>query len=273
MEEEDFTPDYVGLVDPIFAEPLSPSGPSSEPETLLLCSTPSLPDLQKLEPSTQPETLPPAARKKSLQLCPQLGCESRTNKLKRHVIRYHIANDEWWFLYPLLTCWNCLRWEIAKHIENHGPFELDRLPELAQRLEGFVQHVCSRLELTSVDELVSFVVRRQLGDNISTFSTEEILVWDAYDKFIGLPPLDKRNVQFPTRLSSVLHWRTLQRLLVLVAAPTVVSSPTTDFIDAHDHIHVDGLLNKSQYKESSQTTEQQLMQEPKVSAFGEVRLV
>ena len=71
-------------------------------------------------------------------------------------------------------------------------------------------------------------------------------MWDAYDEFVGLPPLRERNLQSPARLSSVLHWRTLQRLLLLVSKPTSITQPTYDFIDAH--CHIDRLLNKSHCK-------------------------
>lgn len=125
MEEMDFVPDYNedGLLDPEVSKPSRPPGPSHQPKT------------------------PPPARKKHQQLCPQPGCGMKTNKLRRHVIRYHIANDGRWFLFPLLTCWKCQRCDIALHVDLHGPFGGDHLPELAERLNGFVHHVCSKLEL------------------------------------------------------------------------------------------------------------------------------
>ena len=122
--------------------------------------------------------------------------------MRRHVIRYHIASEGWWFLFPLLTCWNCRRWVIALHVDLHGPFDEDHIPELATRLEGFVRYVCSGLGLASTsDELVNFVVQRQLGDEVSAFNPEETCVWDAYDKFISDCPRCKNAIYSSPRAS------------------------------------------------------------------------
>ena len=167
--------------------------------------------------------------------------------MKRHVIRQHICNDEWWFLYPLLSCWVCRKWEIARHCRLHGPFRATtHLPGLVQLVERFTDFIRRTLRLKSTDDLVQFTSTQNLCDDNSAFSPEEIEVWDAYDNFIGLPKLRNRSVASPSRLSSVFHWRTLQRLLILATAsadPAVAMQPW--FIDSH--CHIDRLLRQARF--------------------------
>ena len=58
-----------------------------------------------------------------LQSCPQEGCDHKTRKMKRHVVRYHICDGQWWALYPLMVCWTCEKLEISTHIKSHGPHQ------------------------------------------------------------------------------------------------------------------------------------------------------
>ena len=55
---------------------------------------------------------------------------------------------------------------------------------------------------------------------------EELEVMNGYDQLQGLPPLRRRNLFKPSRLSTLLHWKLLQRLL-MCAAQKKPSSPVT----------------------------------------------
>ncbi|XP_038059754.1 putative deoxyribonuclease TATDN2 [Patiria miniata] len=66
---------------------------------------------------------------------------------------------------------------------------------------------------------------------------DESRVWDAHDDYVGLATKPERNLQRPTRVSSVFHWRTLQRLLLWNSSWPA----TTGFVDAH--CHLDRLFN------------------------------
>ncbi|XP_038050545.1 putative deoxyribonuclease TATDN2 [Patiria miniata] len=214
-----------------------------------------LDDLPVLEPSPVPPSSPPISavahiapvrphrkRPKSKQTCPQPGCEHATKQLKRHVIRQHIC-DRWCFLYPLLACWECRKLEIASHVRSHGAFGItNHLPELSFLVAGFVTYLCDIIGAKSPGDLLTLVRQRELGDAFSSFKEEEQAVWDAYDAFVGLPPMADRDLVTPTRISSIFHWRTLQRLLTH-------SSPATEhggsFVDSH--CHVDRLLHRARY--------------------------
>ncbi len=206
-------------------------------------------------------------RKRKLQLCPQPGCGIHTNKMRRHVVRYHLANEKHWFLFPSLCCWECKKWDIAIHVRLHGPFSIQQhMPLLTSLVSNFIDEISQRLEVRT-SGFLDFVVRRQLGDTNSEFSPDELRVWDAYDKFVGLQIERERSLASPTRISSVLHWRTLQRLFLLAdqsPSPCVSSNqdpasrapthttprpepePALDYIDAH--CHVDRLLKVAQHK-------------------------
>ena len=161
--------------------------------------------------------------------------------MRHHIIRYHIADERWWFLFPLACCWKCRRWEIAVHVNNHGPFSMDQhLQELVILVDEFIDYLSLGLGLGSSDDLLNFVERRSLGDANSIFSPEELELWDNYDTFIGLPKETDRNLVSPSRVSSLLHWRTLQRIFMLLPK-TPNPQPTEDFADAH--CHVDRLLH------------------------------
>ncbi|XP_071796176.1 putative deoxyribonuclease TATDN2 [Asterias amurensis] len=63
---------------------------------------------------------------------------------------------------------------------------------------------------------------------------------------MGLPKIHQRNLEDPTRVSSLFHWRTLQRLLSWT--PPHISSPlsySSEFVDSH--CHLDRLFRVSGY--------------------------
>ena len=181
-------------------------------------------------------------RKTVKQACPKPGCGHITKQLKRHVIRHHIC-PRWWFIYPLLSCWECRNWEIASHIKSHGQFCTDRsLQELAFLTEGFVTYLCNILGVKSSDDLLKFVSLNNLGDKNSSFKEEELAIWNKYDAHIGHPPIVDRSLISPTRVSSIFHWRTLLRIL---AYKPYNERQTGSFIDSH--CHVDRLLHRANY--------------------------
>ena len=107
-------------------------------------------------------------------LCPFPGCGRRNNKMKRHVLCYHICHDRWWYLYPLLCCWTCKCWEIAIHVREHGPFQEDtHMGQLNNHVYEFLYFLTAALKLKSPQSLPLFVVKNRLGDGNSSFSEEE----------------------------------------------------------------------------------------------------
>ena len=136
-----------------------------------------------LEPINPEETLMmdgPGQTSKHKMLCPFPGCGSQNNKMKRHVLRYHICHDRWWYLYPLLCCWTCKRWEIAIHVREHGPFQEDtHMGQLNNHVYEFLYFLTAALKLKSPQSLPLFVIKSRLGDGDSSFSEEEARVWDA----------------------------------------------------------------------------------------------
>ncbi len=119
------------------------------------------------------------------------------------------------------------------------------LQELVILVDEFIDYLSLGLDLGSSDDLLNFVERRSLGDANSIISPEKLELWDNYDTFIGLPKETDRNLVSPSRVSSLLHWRTLQRLFMLLPK-TPNPQPTEDFVDAH--CHVDQLLNVTHSK-------------------------
>ncbi len=100
--------------------------------------------------------------------------------MKRHVVRQHLCNKEWWFIYPLVACWVCRKWEIATHCRLHGPFfPEEHLPALVQLIRRFSHYIRQALHLNSSEDLLEFVCTHHLGDEISEFNSEESEVWDA----------------------------------------------------------------------------------------------
>ena len=84
---------------------------------------------------------------------------------------------------------------------------------------------------------MQLVSHYRLGDQQSSFPVEELTVWDSYDSYMGLPKIHQRNLEDPTRVSSLFHWRTLQRLLSWTAPH--ISSPlsySSEFVDSQCHM-------------------------------------
>ena len=237
----------------LLPDAMPPLETTTPEKTTDLEQTSLLPDeMPPLEPIIPEETFAddgPGQTLRRKMLCPFPGCDHTSNKMKRHVIRYHICHDQWWFMYPLLSCWTCKRWEIAVHVREHGPFrEEQHMGQLNNHVYEFVYFITASLKLRSPRCLPGFVANDNLGDRNSSFSAVEERVWDAYDKHQGLPPLLERTLQFPTRISSVLHWRTLQRLLLLVPpstplSPLPLAAPDSPLAFIDSHCHVDRLLH------------------------------
>ena len=79
---------------------------------------------------------------------------------------------------------------------------------------------------------------------------EELLMMNGYDQLQGLSPLNKRNLFKTSRVSTLLHWKLLQRQHVHKHYVRLSSTVSTDTLPSeleegfHDaHCHLDRLFN------------------------------
>ena len=135
--------------------------------------------------------------------------------MKKHVLRHHVARGRWWYLYPTKACWTCHKHEITTHVRRHGQFRKKHHRDFRRKVEGFAQFLKSKLQLKSSQELLDFVKQKNLCKPGSIFDRAELRALNILDAELGLEPLMKRNPSTPSRISSLLHWRTLQNLINL----------------------------------------------------------
>ena len=169
-----------------------------------------------------------ASKYTNSQLC--IECRLRTPTLKKHVLRYHIAKA-CWFAYPLRACWTCKKFETKPHAKSHGPYSENHHHEYASLVLKLFADLRSKLDVSTNKQLLSMVHSERWGTGAAVFMEEELEVMDGYDRLQGLPPLRRRNLFKPSRLSTLLHWKLLQRLLMCAAqkkpsSPVTISVPT-----------------------------------------------
>ena len=158
-------------------------------------------------------------RRKLVKLLRCCTCRTRTTHLKKHVLRHHVCR-RWWVLYPTKVCWSCKRHEIALHAHHHGTFCQSHVPLFLQKVDQFVTWLFRELRIRSATQLFTLIRRRKLGKAGSISDEAERLALDQYHHYQGLWPLRKRNPAAPTRLTTVLHRKTLQGLLSLCKSRT-----------------------------------------------------
>lgn len=76
---------------------------------------------------------------------------------------------------------------------------------------------CRPLDLRSGD-LFPSVRNEGLASPVAHFSPVKETVFGELDRYLGLPRIATCNFGAPDRLSSLMHWRTLQRLLMRASA-------------------------------------------------------
>ena len=162
---------------------------------------------------------------------------------------------------PAKACWKCSRHEIDIHVHNHAPFSIRRhMSRFARLLSGFLRDTKRKLGLSSDRQLLQSVKEKRLGTFGSTFNAKETTIFDALDDHLGLEKTKRHNCAAPKRVSSILHWRILGRLLAYKAKkeqprkklpPPKQPSPEEHshwFIDSH--CHLDRLYRRTRYKGS-----------------------
>ena len=187
-------------------------------------------------------------------------CKKRTSHLKKHFTKHHVAR-RYWFLNPAKACWKCSRQEIDIHVHNHALFSIRRhMSRFARLLSGFLRDIKRKLGLSSNRQLLQFVKEKPLGTFGSVFNAKETTILDALDSYLGLERNRRHNCAVPKRVSSILHWHTLGRLLAYNAKkeqprkklpPSKQPSPeehSQAFIDSH--CHLDRLYRRTRYKGS-----------------------
>ena len=205
--EEDFVPDYAGEEEELESGSCGKvlTGVEEDAEQLL-------------DPSEEMENLivvvaqARAQLSRSVSRCWECGV---TDRHMKHVLRKHLCQGKWWFLYPLSTCWGCRRMESSTHIRTCQPFELERhLVEYVGMVEEFLAYLRRLYGVGTNEGLLRLVVSLHLGNQDSHFEKKELEVLDAYDENHGLPRVGIRVLAAPRRVSSLLHWRTVQCLII-----------------------------------------------------------
>ena len=184
-------------------------------------------------------------------------CKKCTSHLKKHFAKHHVAR-RYWFLNPAKACWKCSRHEIDIHLCNHAPFSIWRhMSRFARLLSGFLRDTKRKLGLSSDRHLLQFVKEKRLGTFGSVFNAKEATILDALDSYLGLEKTKRRNCAAHKRVSSILHSRTLGRLLAYKAKkeqprkkPPQPKQPSSEehrqsFIDSH--CHLDRLYRRTRY--------------------------
>lgn len=147
------------------------------------------------------------------------GCGARTKRLKTHVQKVHLVGRLRWFLAPLGCCMHegCLTYD-PEHARTHVPFLFQRdAPLLVRRLEAFFNAILSALGCQTDTALFSLVRDRGLSGPVAAWTPREEHLYARLDAFLGLPRLAVRDLSTPERMTSLMHWRTLQRLLTLAS--------------------------------------------------------
>ena len=162
---------------------------------------------------------------------------------------------------PAKACWKCSRHEINIHVSNHAPFSIRRhMSRFARLLSCFLRDTKRKLGLSSHRQLLQFVKEKRLGTFGSVFNAKDTTILDALDSYLGLEKTKRRNCAAPKRVLSILHWRTLGRLLAYKVKkeqprkklpPLKQHSPeehSQAFIGSH--YHLDRLYRRTRYKGS-----------------------
>ncbi len=199
-------------------------------------------------------------------------CDRGVKASRRHLEQHHFP----WYLCPYASCPQCEVSEQSlcflrnRHLseESHGAeaaFALDKdLLLWVSRMAGILHFLRSFLDQDDLDGLLEAVRSRQLAAN----STNGYIFhgsWEGcllmLDQYLGIPEHGPHSVDNPMCVSSVLHWRTLANILMVLPAPArdlfrrlddwaningqvaVVISPWLTFPQAYDaHCHLDKVL-------------------------------
>ena len=154
-----------------------------------------------------------------------MECGLHTSSLKKHVLRYYISKV-YWFVYPLQACWTCRTFEIKSHARDHGPYSDKYSYKYAGLVLKLSAALCSRIGVTTNEQLLQLVHGERCGVGAAVVNEEELLMMNGYDQLQGLSPLNKRNLFKTSRVSTLLHWKLLQHLLIYSTRKSVAAVTT-----------------------------------------------
>ena len=155
-------------------------------------------------------------------------CCTEAKNMKRHTIFSHLT-DVWWGVHAESTCWTCQQYHTYQDIRRcEGYYVPSRdFKSLINRHVEFFSFLKDNLECDSDDELLEIVVREQLGSkSVSSFTTYELDYMRIIDRSKGLPGNHLYRAQFPTRITELLHWRSLSSIMNYANLRGVLTSNT-----------------------------------------------
>ena len=154
--------------------------------------------------------MPP--RKKRFSPLPCSVCEESVPHLRRHTNRTHLP----WYMCPAFACVDCQLTgdapDLRRFHSGHGRVEGEYNIEAWYLLvNGYLLFIGKCLGQDSLDALLGLVVSQQLAAS-DPFLEEELFYLQEYDRLAGLEP-DTHATYPPTRVSDLLHYKTLANLL------------------------------------------------------------
>ena len=203
--------------------------------------------------------------------------ESVCGHVSRHTLGCHLP----WYFDPTSACWQCHRYvkgKLSRHVEGSGKAHSDHLfsdyhLELWCRLMFAVLiFLANHLELDSVADLLLFVVSHQLfsehNSNDVPFDSEQVRYRQKICQLFGLTIPETLAISPPNHVVSILHWKTLVKILQSFKNVGIYMSefrsfsfpiPVTfirqppghvSFIDSH--CHLDTIMTTLNYRKFSQ---------------------
>ena len=142
-------------------------------------------------------------------------CNKRYKDMKQHVITGHLTNN-WWGSFGYSTCWNCQEFQYVGEIRNcSGEFNSTLHKEaFLFRFQCFESYIKEELDCKTDYEVVNIVRREGMCEkSFSNFPKNETSFLTLIDLSKDLIPKKLYDAGSPTRLSEIMHWRTIPRLI------------------------------------------------------------
>ena len=142
-------------------------------------------------------------------------CSTSVTHLRRHSNRSHIP----WYMCPAFACAGCQTAgdlsDIKHFHQGHSKVEGETsLRAWYLLVNGFFLFISRCLGLNTAEALLSLVVTEQVLPADCPFLEEELFFLKEYDRLVGLEPKDFYSACPPTRISEMLHYKILMRLIL-----------------------------------------------------------
>lgn len=147
-------------------------------------------------------------------------CDKKVSHYRRHMMREHIP----WYMSPAYACVDCNLAEDSGDLEryhgNHLRLRGDLLGAWFLLVNGFFLLIGRSLGLSNLSDVLGYVVAENLFTPDSRFSEEELFFVREYDRLAGLECNERPSACPPNRVSGLLHYHVVTRLLCLVSPET-----------------------------------------------------